>query len=58
MFLGLNIVLQGELAVHVKKVEDVRRWLSEAFDGGYAGKLQKYRVSPSYIFLPSCFLIS
>ncbi|KAF9481743.1 Rad17-domain-containing protein [Pholiota conissans] len=34
---------EAELAVHVKKVEDVRRWLSEAFDGGPSGKLTKYR---------------
>lgn len=35
---------QDELAVHVRKVEDVRRWLNEAFDGGPSGKLTKYRV--------------
>ena len=40
---------QAELAVHVKKVGDVRRWLAEAFDGGPSGKLKKYRVCP---FLP------
>ncbi|TFK34628.1 Rad17 cell cycle checkpoint protein-domain-containing protein [Crucibulum laeve] len=34
---------EAELAVHVKKVEDVRRWISEAFDGGPSGKLKKYR---------------
>jgi len=58
MFLELKFLLQGELAVHVKKVEDVRRWLSEAFDGGHARKLQKYRVSSEYVFLPTRFLIS
>ena len=36
---------EGELAVHVRKVEDVRRWLNEAFEGGPSGKLKKYRVS-------------
>ncbi|KAF8908184.1 Rad17 cell cycle checkpoint protein-domain-containing protein [Gymnopilus junonius] len=34
---------EAQLAVHVRKVEDVRRWLSEAFDGGPSGKLIKYR---------------
>lgn len=34
---------EAELAVHVRKVEDVRRWLVEAFDGGPSGKLKKYR---------------
>ncbi|KAF9004565.1 Rad17 cell cycle checkpoint protein-domain-containing protein [Cyathus striatus] len=34
---------EAELAVHVKKVDDVRRWLSEAFDGGPSGKLTRYR---------------
>jgi hypothetical protein len=44
-------VLQAELAVHCKKVEDVRRWLVEAFEGGPSGKLAKYRVrGPSYVF--------
>ncbi|KAI0056332.1 P-loop containing nucleoside triphosphate hydrolase protein, partial [Artomyces pyxidatus] len=31
---------EEELAVHKRKVEDIRRWLQEAFDGG---KLAKYR---------------
>ncbi|KAF9261419.1 Rad17-domain-containing protein [Marasmius fiardii PR-910] len=34
---------EGELAVHVRKVEDVRRWLDEAFEGGPTGKLKRYR---------------
>ncbi|KAJ3527217.1 hypothetical protein NMY22_g9870 [Coprinellus aureogranulatus] len=34
---------EAELAVHVRKVEDVRRWLQEAFEGGPSGKLKKYR---------------
>ncbi|KAJ7148701.1 Rad17 cell cycle checkpoint protein-domain-containing protein [Mycena crocata] len=34
---------EAELAVHVKKVQDVRRWLDEAFVGGPSGKLRKYR---------------
>ncbi|KAJ7650689.1 Rad17 cell cycle checkpoint protein-domain-containing protein [Roridomyces roridus] len=36
-------VTEAELAVHVKKVQDVRRWLDEAFVGGPTGKLRKYR---------------
>ncbi len=36
---------EAELAVHVKKVESVRQWLNEAFEGGLSGKLSKYRVS-------------
>ncbi|KAF7325912.1 hypothetical protein MKEN_00442000 [Mycena kentingensis (nom. inval.)] len=32
-----------ELAVHPKKVEDVRRWFDEALVGGQAGRLRKYR---------------
>lgn len=35
---------KAELAVHKRKVEDVRRWLLEAFEGGPSGKLRKYRV--------------
>lgn len=35
---------EAELAVHIRKVEDVRRWLTEAFSGGPSGKLKKYRV--------------
>ncbi|KAF7368901.1 Rad17-domain-containing protein [Mycena venus] len=34
---------EAELAVHVKKVQDVRRWLDEALVGGPSGKLRKYR---------------
>ncbi|KAJ6617530.1 Rad17 cell cycle checkpoint protein-domain-containing protein [Mycena sp. CBHHK59/15] len=34
---------EAELAVHVKKVQDVRQWLDEAFVGGPSGKLRKYR---------------
>ncbi|KAF8650709.1 hypothetical protein AX16_005082 [Volvariella volvacea WC 439] len=34
---------EAELAVHMKKVEDVRRWFQEAFEGGPSGKLVKYR---------------
>jgi cell cycle checkpoint protein len=34
-------VLQEELVVHGKKVDDVRHWFVEALDGG---KLRKYRV--------------
>lgn len=35
---------QAELAVHKRKVEDVRQWLLEAFEGGPSAKLRKYRV--------------
>ncbi len=35
---------EAELAVHIRKVEDVRRWFTEAFNGGPSGKLKKYRV--------------
>jgi len=31
------------LAVHVRKVQDVRQWLLDAFDGGPSGKLRNYR---------------
>ncbi|KAH8096805.1 Rad17 cell cycle checkpoint protein-domain-containing protein [Cristinia sonorae] len=31
------------LAVHVRKVQDIRQWLQEAFEGGPSGKLRKYR---------------
>lgn len=41
---NFNRIAQGELAVHKKKVEDVRHWLDEAFTGGPSGKLRKYRV--------------
>ncbi|KAG6918805.1 hypothetical protein DXG01_011557 [Tephrocybe rancida] len=34
---------EGELAVHKRKVEDLRRWLQEAFEGGPSGNLKKYR---------------
>lgn len=35
---------EAELAVHVRKVDDVRKWLQDAFEGGAEGKLKKYRV--------------
>ncbi|KAF8529721.1 Rad17-domain-containing protein [Hysterangium stoloniferum] len=34
---------EGELAVHKKKVEEVRHWLDEALNGGPTGILKKYR---------------
>ncbi len=37
--------IQEELAVHVKKVRDIRQWFVEAFEGGPSGRLRKYRVS-------------
>ncbi|KIJ54035.1 hypothetical protein M422DRAFT_42307 [Sphaerobolus stellatus SS14] len=32
-----------QLAVHKRKVEEVRHWLEEAFEGGPTGSLKKYR---------------
>ncbi|KAG6829943.1 hypothetical protein H0H92_002847 [Tricholoma furcatifolium] len=34
---------EAELAVHKRKVDDVRRWFQEAFEGGPSGNLKKYR---------------
>ncbi|PPQ69263.1 hypothetical protein CVT24_000069 [Panaeolus cyanescens] len=34
---------EAELAVHVRKVADVRAWFQEAMDGGPSGQLRKYR---------------
>lgn len=34
---------EAELAVHSRKVEDLRRWLNEAFEGGPSSKLTRYR---------------
>ncbi|EIW56046.1 Rad17-domain-containing protein [Trametes versicolor FP-101664 SS1] len=34
---------EGDLAVHKRKIQDVRQWLLEAADGGPSGKLKKYR---------------
>ncbi|KAJ4474461.1 Rad17 cell cycle checkpoint protein-domain-containing protein [Lentinula aciculospora] len=34
---------EAELAVHVRKVENVRNWFREALEGGPSGKLRKYR---------------
>ncbi|OBZ77252.1 Cell cycle checkpoint protein RAD17 [Grifola frondosa] len=36
-------VTEGDLAVHKKKIQDVRQWLLEAFEGGPTGVLKKYR---------------
>ncbi len=30
--------------MHKRKVQDVRQWLVEAYEGGPSGKLKKYRV--------------
>lgn len=38
------------MAVHVKRVQDVRRWLDEAFVGEPSGKLKKYRVRSRFFF--------
>jgi hypothetical protein len=40
-----SFAVQKTLAVHNKKVDDVRAWLDQAFTGGPTGKLRKYRVS-------------
>ncbi|KAF5391137.1 hypothetical protein D9757_003028 [Collybiopsis confluens] len=34
---------EAELAVHVRKVDDIRKWLQEAMEGEPSGKLRKYR---------------
>ncbi|OSD07710.1 Rad17-domain-containing protein [Trametes coccinea BRFM310] len=34
---------EEELAVHKRKIQDVKQWLIEAYDGGPSGKLRKYR---------------
>ncbi|KAH9949687.1 Rad17-domain-containing protein [Amylocystis lapponica] len=34
---------EEDLAVHKRKVQDVRQWLLEAFEGGPSSKLKKYR---------------
>ncbi|KAI0327719.1 Rad17-domain-containing protein [Cubamyces sp. BRFM 1775] len=34
---------EEDLAVHKRKVQDVRQWLLEAYEGGPSGKLKKYR---------------
>ena len=41
---------EGDLAVHMRKIEDVRQWLMEAFVGGPSGKLKKYRVCFAFRF--------
>ncbi|CAL1710781.1 unnamed protein product [Somion occarium] len=44
MWIDLHEPLTEEnLAVHRRKVQDVRQWFLEAFDGGPSGKLRKYR---------------
>ncbi|GBE84471.1 P-loop containing nucleoside triphosphate hydrolase protein [Sparassis crispa] len=34
---------EADLAVHKRKVQEIRQWLLDAFDGGPSGKLKKYR---------------
>ncbi|KAH9896590.1 Rad17 cell cycle checkpoint protein-domain-containing protein [Cubamyces lactineus] len=36
-------ISEEDLAVHKRKVQDVRQWLLEAYEGGPSGKLRKYR---------------
>ena len=40
-----ELIQKAGLAVHNRKVQDVRQWLLEAFEGGPSGKLRKHRVS-------------
>jgi hypothetical protein len=40
---------KADLAVHKRKVDDVRKWLTEALDGGPLGKLKRYRVCLSFL---------
>lgn len=51
-FFGDNegMSMQADLAIHARKVDDVRRWFMDAFEGGPSGKLRKYRVRG-----PLCF---
>lgn len=51
-------LLQAELAVHVRKVRDVRQWLTEAFDENKSSRLRKYRVSLIQNLGPLPFIIS
>lgn len=48
------IYYQETLAVHARKVQDVRQWFMEAFEGGPSGKLRKYRVSCHYGMMVIC----
>lgn len=50
-FFSLLCSGQAELAVHVRKVEDVRRWFTEAFEGGPSGKMRRYRVRSPFLIL-------
>ncbi|KAI9069618.1 Rad17-domain-containing protein [Trametes sanguinea] len=34
---------EEDLAVHKRKIQDVKQWLLEAYEGGPSGKLKKYR---------------
>jgi len=42
--------MQADLAIHARKVDDVRGWFLDAFEGGPSGRLRKYRVRS-----PLCF---
>jgi cell cycle checkpoint protein len=44
LYMNSNARRKAELAVHVRKVKDVRDWLTEAFERGPGDKLRKYRV--------------
>jgi hypothetical protein len=41
----LILAWKEELAVHKRKVQDVRQWLLESFKGGITGSLRRQRVS-------------
>ena len=43
--------MQTDLAIHARKVDNVRRWFLEAFQEGPSGKLRKYRVRSPLSFL-------
>jgi len=45
-----GLSMQADLAIHARKVDDVRRWFLDAFEGGPSGKLRRYRVGN-----PLCF---
>ncbi|KAE9402184.1 hypothetical protein BT96DRAFT_1017761 [Gymnopus androsaceus JB14] len=46
--------IQEDLAVHVRKIENVPTWLQEALNGGPSGKLRKYRRLLGFDGTSSC----
>ena len=55
-----HVLFQDELAVHKRKVQDVRQWLLESIEGGITGSLRKQRVSlkASYSLSAQLFFFS